>query len=591
MSTSTYNVETSHPQDGASVPNIDAEFGRVTVVLGANVAGKSSLMRRIVSSPGLFNRTKDKVIAVEGGRVIKIPGSLQVSRGNFEQVGTLASSSSHHQQVQRGQLASRVELAIHRLARQGDEVARQHSDEVEDWLPMKKGPCPTRRVRPLDRLFQEFSCIFPSLSLSVGNDTNRPLMCLRRDSERGYSADNMSDGEQQVLAILADVALLAERDSLVVVDEPELNLHPDLACRLWSTVEHSHPEATFVYATHCIGFALRPSVDKVIVLNRPGEQAMEIGDLRELGQPRLREFLGAIPGILYAAAAIAVEGDESSIDSVFYPWLLQGKDLVAKEPNRDDRVREDVAVVPLGGCEDVRAATSRSGIWESVAPSAKVVGVIDRDYRSEAELEKLRAEGCVSLDLHEVESYLCLPDVICKVGAGTGLPDPQPTVESVTDEIKNFFQTEYLTIAAKRAFRRMVVSHGVSLSRQALLTCHDEETLRARVGGAAQASLKEAAERFDATVADRVLREELSRCRRAFERADLTEMLRLAPGRKLLSKLVKLAGCADMMAFARAVTKHVTIEEVPELVELRNKLLSSLELQVPETDTLPVESD
>ena len=74
---------------------------------------------------------------------------------------------------------------------------------------------------------------------------------------KSYPVADLSDGEKQVLAMLADLTSCAPPNAVFLVDEPELNLHPLLACRLWNVIESELPDAIFVYGTHCISFAMR----------------------------------------------------------------------------------------------------------------------------------------------------------------------------------------------------------------------------------------------------------------------------------------------------------------------------------------------
>ena len=162
---------------------------------------------------------------------------------------------------------------------------------------------------------------------------------------------------------------------LIIVDEPELNLNPGLACRFWDILENELPESIFIYATHCVSFAMRRHVDYVIVLSKSQGCTTSIENLSKIPPNDLRELLGAIPSILSSSSAIAVEGTENSFDQAFYRWLLNDND---KE------------VIPVGGCSDVHSVANKTGIWEKLAPSVKIVGVVDSDYRNEGELSNFK---------------------------------------------------------------------------------------------------------------------------------------------------------------------------------------------------------
>lgn len=44
-----------------------------------------------------------------------------------------------------------------------------------------------------------------------------------------------------------------------------------------------------------------------------------------------------------------------------------------------------ISVVGYGGCEDVADATRKLELWKHIAPTANVLGIVDRDYRSDRE--------------------------------------------------------------------------------------------------------------------------------------------------------------------------------------------------------------
>src|SRR5262249_51364067 len=146
-----------------------------------------------------------------------------------------------------------------------------------------------------------------------------------------YPASEASDGEKQVLALLCDLLLNQGLGISILVDEPEAHINPLLACDFWSMIEAKLPAAQFVYATHSIPFALRPSVESVFAMDKATYQPSKMVGLEDIGATELPKFLGAIPYVLSKKAALGVEGNDTSFDTPFYRWLL-GKNEVAVVP-------------------------------------------------------------------------------------------------------------------------------------------------------------------------------------------------------------------------------------------------------------------
>ncbi|WP_302233705.1 AAA family ATPase [uncultured Adlercreutzia sp.] len=64
----------------------------------------------------------------------------------------------------------------------------------------------------------------------------------------------MSDGERSVLYLAAQVLCVPENKTLII-DEPEVHLHPSLMGRLWRALESARPDCLFVFITHDVQFA------------------------------------------------------------------------------------------------------------------------------------------------------------------------------------------------------------------------------------------------------------------------------------------------------------------------------------------------
>jgi energy-coupling factor transporter ATP-binding protein EcfA2 len=533
-------------------------LGRINAILGANGAGKSTAIRTLVANAALFGANRP-VIYVEGGRAVVVPDAIEVDQRTFAQYGTLDSATKTHAAKVKSAFSGRIKDALFVLLRRGENLKIEHSDAVSRWISAgKNGDCPILSPLPLQRLFDAFNEVFPEIALSFADGTKRQFRCTKAGSV--YQPSKLSDGEKQVLAILADIALLAKSTSVVLVDEPELNLHPSLANRLWERIEADLPDATFVYATHSIGFALRPTVDKVIVLGTNGRETMELSDLRDLPPAEAREFLGAIPAILASNAALVAEGDnDASFDGLLYRWLAP------------DRKAE---VICLGGCGDVQAATTRTGVWDRLAPQATVVGVVDRDFRSDSTLDLLAP--CLVLGLHEAESYLCHPKLLSDLARKLKLVSPLPTEEVVLAHIWEFMKSDQLRIAALRTFSRASLRLGVSIDKKTLRSATDVAGLRNLIGTAARNEADKAHRSIGEAATLDILDAELRRVEGALGSRDPLTMLRLVPGKELLAQLAPRVGCRDRMMLLRAASEHLTVSDYPHLVELQAQLVLAL---------------
>ena len=552
----------SEPSRGFA--GLDAEIGRITVLLGANGSGKSSMLRRIVETKPLVGG-RPAVVYVVGNRVSKTPEAVEETdkrpnmaidvRGQYAQAGNLYGLANAYDW--------RVRESLRALHQIDDASEWGHFRAFQEWEERdKKGEAPVRPERFLAKLFGLFRIVFPDIelvlsdaALDAGGKKLRKLGCSKYGQR--YDPMYLSDGECQVLCLLADL-LLAHSRSLVVVDEPELHLNPHLARRLWDTIELLMPDAAFIYATHCLSFAMRSSVQSIIVLGGKDVVPIQISDVREIGAADLEEFLGTIPSIVVARRALAIEGHDESVDTAFYRWLA------------DD---DAIAIVPFSrGCESVRAAVQHADLWERVTTGIDILGIIDRDYRSDTELGGIDATAgsrLVVLPVHEVESFLCDPDMVAEVASKLGTAQPIPSATELLDILVAHCQQQELIVAAQRASRRAYIRLEPSIPRKDLPQLGSELSIRQYLRVMAD---NERAKVINADQIEEYFQLELNACRDAIANKDVTNLLRLFPGKRLAHEMALRSGCKDTMALLRAAKKHLCVADWAELQHLRQIL-------------------
>lgn len=555
MSEAIYQMKLlGNPADGT--PAIDAEFGRITVLIGANGSGKSKVLKSIVENAPTILGGPRPVTYVEGGRVMRVPDRIASGIMPGDSLTPHDAEVRVKQQKGHPNSSSRIDNILRLLRVRSVEARLKHSDAVTKWQESASSdPVPVVEANQLEELFIGFSEVFPEITLSLDEKTLQ-LWCVKGGSK--YGPENLSDGERQVFFMLADIALTTEPGSLIVVAEPELNLNPLLADRLWNMLEVKLSDAVFVYGTHSISFGMRRSVNRVIALSGRGQPSLPIKDISDIPQDEAREFLGAIPAILSAQAAIGVEGTDASFDEPIYKWLVR---------------KPEVAVVPLGGSSDVIGAVARSGIWDRLAPTAKLVGIVDRDYRSDDDVTS--KDKVIILEYHEIESYFCHPKLLSELASALGTATPLPSAAAFEDLLLEYFNKMILRIAVKRMAARAQISLNVS-PQAGTIKLLDETNLRKLIEKEAATEEAKAKKYMGPVKVISIFSQELTRCQKAVADKDVNEVLTLAPGKELLELLAKHVGCANAAMVARAAIKHIDISRYSHLDALRTKILAAL---------------
>jgi ABC-type branched-subunit amino acid transport system ATPase component len=218
--------------------NYEFHFARINVLLGANGAGKSKVLMDIrdhISKEG-----GSKPVFIEGGRTIKIEDVLKLDVKNFQQYDRLESAIAQYERKRAKSLADRVFDALIVLEKRELQLKAKHSDDVEAWhAGNRSAEYPKRPAAPLGRVFGLFTEIFPQIVLTFDYHARR---LSASKGGQPYGPSSLSDGEKQVFSILADLIELEDTHKVIIADEPELNLHPELAERLWTLIENEFPK-------------------------------------------------------------------------------------------------------------------------------------------------------------------------------------------------------------------------------------------------------------------------------------------------------------------------------------------------------------
>lgn len=571
------NWRRSHPimaENGVykiQLPNVaplnhpfQAEFRRINVVLGSNGTGKSKLLEVLKEQAGQFGARSD-VAFVEGGRTFIIPHELRLDAKTFG-FYTLDKAEKSHQGKRKSKLATRITEALFALEGKGNAEYRRHSDAAQLWIKDgSKGEMPLRSDPPLEKLFRLFSTVFPEIALSFDHD-KKSLSC-RKNKLAPYHPSALSDGEKQVFCLIADLLLLSSENPLIVVDEPELNLNPSLAIDLWRLIESTLSNAVFIYATHCVSFAMRREVETLFVLPKAGVKVIQTTGVNTLPLEELKPFLGAIPSILASTKALIVEGEEKgSLDSTLYRWLVD-------EPS--------LSVEAVGSCNSVVSAVKRDGIWETLGEPNKLVGVIDRDFRSDHCLSQLEKEGVYILPFHEIESVFCIPNVLVSLAASLNLVEKLPIEADVVKLIIDCWEKIYIQTAARRTFEAVAFSYSPSLPSKLLESIGVDAT---KIEAAVIEQCKKDATAYFTTRQEidfkKAFAANMTLCKSALDAQNIEAILKLIPAKTLAGAILPLIGCNNLEMAARALTRNFKSADMPNLKDIRFALRARLALPV-----------
>ena len=251
----------------------------------------------------------------------------------------------------------------------------------------------------IDILQRIWKSVFPQRNIKL-DDAKVTAIYSKDGTVKEYKGRDMSDGERVALYLIAQ-ALCVPENKTIVIDEPEIHLHRSIMNRLWVAIEKERQDCFFVYITHDTQFAANHAyADKIWVKGYDGEHwnLEKIND-SDLPEELLLNLLGNRKPVLF------VEGTADSYDTKLY-----------------SEIYKNYYVVPCGSCSRVIAQTKAMKANPQLH-HLKCYGIIDRDYRSEYELEKLELDGIYTLKVAEVENLFLVEELLNVVNTIMGFTD------------------------------------------------------------------------------------------------------------------------------------------------------------------------
>jgi ABC-type lipoprotein export system ATPase subunit len=396
------NLVLPKKQGSGSAEIVDTQKTNTVVIIGANGAGKSSFGQE------LFNQhaaCAEKISGVSSLYLNRLENEHQ--QNDLAYLQTLLSGRSVSVLSEYEKLIIRLQSEEFKAALNYKEESKKDRTLIPPETKMDKIQKIWEKMFPHNRLIRTEG--FVSLA-SVSNLGNH------------YSAERMSDGERLVFYLIGTV-LCAVKDALLIVEEPTLLLHESIKNVLWDELENLRPDCTFIYLTHDIAFASSRTFSKRLwIRSYDADNHVWDYDLLESNESFPEEVYMALLGS--RKPILFIEGTESgSIDNRLYPLIFQ-----------------DYMVKPMGGCQKVIETTKAFRQLKDFH-TLESMGIVDRDRRTNGEVEYLREQHVLVPDVAEVENLLLLEPVI-KVIAQRRKKNPDVVFDEVKESILDLFEKD-----------------------------------------------------------------------------------------------------------------------------------------------------
>lgn len=300
-------------------------------------------------------------------------------------------------------------------------------------------------LSPLDKVRKVWSDIFPESEIVIREGT---LLFRTPSGPDLIPLSRLSRGEQTVLYYSAAI-LYAMPGALVFVDTPSMFLHHSIVTRFWNEMESLRPDCIMVY------YAVNPefigsSGNQAIIWVKSFEPETNTWDYEVLAGSHLSENIlvdlaGARRPVLF------IEGDAvHSIDGRLYSIVF-----------------DDYTVRPLGSCnkviESTRSFNDLTSIHRLIAR-----GIVDRDRRTDKEVEYLRRKNILVPEVAEVENIFLHPAILEPMARLCGRK-PTKVVGRVRHEVLRMFATGLEAQALEHVRHR--IKRGVEFKIDSRFSC------------------------------------------------------------------------------------------------------------------------
>ena len=234
--------------------------------------------------------------------------------------------------------------------------------------------------------------IKPEIKFDI--DTKNTVVKVEKNGSK-YSINGLSDGERCILFYIGNV-LLAPENSYIIVDEPETFLNAAVYNELWDLLISERPDCQFIFASHNMDFVQsRTNATYIWCKNFEAPYDLDyqvLEESQEIPLPLLTEVSGAKKPILFC------EGTKNSLDYQIYSKLFS----------------EFCFVKPVQGHKQVIQYTKAYNKLEETYGN-KAYGIIDYDWMDEARIESYKKKNIFVLPFNEIEMLLVDEEMVNSV--------------------------------------------------------------------------------------------------------------------------------------------------------------------------------
>ena len=266
-----------------------------------------------------------------------------------------------------------------------------------------------------------FNNIFPDLTLrNIVDPLADNCFTFQKGTVENYPYKNLSAGEKAVFDLILDlhVKIGAYNNTIFMIDEPELHIHTSLQAKLLEELYKIIPESSQLWVnTHSLGVMQKAKEISIQNPNTVHFIDFHINDFDEdtilypapidkvVWEKFLSIALGEMQNVFLPSNIVVCEGNllgtaRKDFDASIYGMIL------SKSSN-------NITFISGGSCNDIEKEDhAPTLVLKNLMPEAKIIKLLDRDDRSDQEVEELLHNNIHVTTRRNLESYLLDDEVI-----------------------------------------------------------------------------------------------------------------------------------------------------------------------------------
>lgn len=249
---------------------------------------------------------------------------------------------------------------------------------------------------PLTELNRIAHSVLPHITVSDTDFRQKQLLVQTGTTRLPF--DRLSSGEREILFLAGQIVRLRLTRGVLLIDEPELHLNPDLVRRFISVIQETSTDGQLWFGTHSFEAIEATGAENTLLIERLHDGTTRVESLD--GQPVVKTL----------TAALGRSGF-SLVDRLFV--LIEGGTSPLRERQRFAELsghNEQMNFLDVGeGKKDVLRTNAKfQGLASASGEQLDIKAVVDADYDS-LTLTSFEAGNVFTLPVHEVENVFLEP--------------------------------------------------------------------------------------------------------------------------------------------------------------------------------------